>query len=248
LEIPFRAAFAQQNVHAEPQLFPGFGYGHGLMIRSHSSQGVGIEIFAVQARGVTVNAFAFAGLDFGEFAFLPKKNARKIHEFRHARHAIIADHQFQIIGRDAGAGGFQVRGGNSTRKHDEEINRQILGGFEHVTNAVQAEDVGVFVGINYHRAGTVGDDGAGKFRRREHRAFHVEMTVNQTWSEISAAQIYHLAGFVVAKADHAAILDGHVCLVNLATEDVDDASVSEEEFSGSFAARYGKFLLHVTHG
>ncbi len=76
----------------------------------------------------------------------------------------------------------------------------------------------------------------------------MEMTINQTRREIRAAQIDDLARLEIAKANHAAILDRHVGLVDFTAEDVDDAGVLEEKFGGTFAASHGKFLLHVAHG
>ena len=101
---------------------------------------------------MAVNALAFAGFNFCELAFRAEINAGKIHQLRYPGNAFVADHQAQIIRGDARTGGFERRGRDATRQHDEKIQRQIFARFQHVTNAVKAEDVGVFVRINHHRA------------------------------------------------------------------------------------------------
>src|SRR5208337_3665801 len=48
-EISLRAAFAQQNVHAEAQLFFRFLDLDRFVVRAHAGQHVGVEIFSAQA-------------------------------------------------------------------------------------------------------------------------------------------------------------------------------------------------------
>ncbi len=103
---------------------------------------------------------------------------------------------------------------------------KIFAGLQNVTDAVQAEHIGVFVRVNHHRARAVRHDRPREFRRGEHRAFDVEMAVNQAWREIRAAQIDGLASFVIADADDAPVLHGDVRGMNFAAEDVDQPARS----------------------
>src|SRR5262249_50875888 len=91
------------------------------------------------------------------------------------------------------------------------------------------------------------DDSAYKFRRGEHRTLNVKMSVNQTRREIRALEINCRLRAIVAEADDASALDCDVRLVDLAAENVDDASVFEQQLGGLFTARDGKFLLDVAH-
>ena len=140
-----------------------------------------------------------------------------------------------------------MRRGHAARQHDEKIHREIFGGFQNVADAVEAEDVGVFVRVNDHRTGAVRHDGARKFRRGEHGAFDVEMPVNQARRQIRTLEINHLLRLIIAEADDPTVLDGDIGLVDFAAEDVDDTGVFEQQLGAMFAARHGKFLLEVAH-
>ena len=246
-EVAFGTAFAQQDVHAEAEFFARLRDLDRFMVGTHAGEHVGVEIFSAQAGRMAIDAFAFAGFDFGEFAFCAEIDAGKIHEFSHARHPFVADHQAQIVRCDARAGGFERGGGNTTGQHDEKIERQIFARFEHVTNAVEAEDVGVFVGVNHHGAGAVRDDGAGEFRRGEHGTLHVKMAVDQARREIRAPEIDDFASLVITDAHNAAVIHGDVRGMNFAAEHVDEFGVFEKEFRGLFAAGDAEFLRDVAH-
>src|ERR1035441_7430298 len=238
-KVSFRAAFAQQDVHAEPQLLARFLDFNGLVIRAHAGKRVSIEIFSAQAGRMAVNRLALANFNFRQFAFRTEIDAGEIHEFSDARDPLVGDHQLQIVGGQFRAGGFQMRRRNAAWQHDEKIHGQIFGGCQNVADAVEAQDVRVFVRVNDDRAGAVWHDRPRKFRRGEHRTLNVKMPVNQARREISALEINDLLCLIVAKADDTTVLDGDVRLVNFPAQNIDDAGVFEKQFGALFAARDG---------
>ena len=163
------------------------------------------------------------------------------------RDAFVGDHQLQIIRRQPRAGGFEVRRGNAARQHDEKIHREIFRGFEDVADAVEAEDVRVFVRVNHDRARAVRHDGAREFRRGQQRAFHMKMPVNQARREIRALEVNGFFRAIIADADDAAVVHGDDCGMDFAAQDVDEPGVFEQQFRRLFASRDGEFLLDVPH-
>ena len=196
----------------------------GFVIGAHAGERVGVEIFSAQTGRVAVNALALAGVNFRQFAFRAEKNAGKIHQLGHARDAFVGNHQLQIVRRKICAGSFQMRRGNAARQHDEKIQRQIFGGFENVADAVETENVRVFVRVNHDRARAVRDDGAREFRRGEHGTFDVKMPVNQARREICALEVNGFFRAIIAEADDAAVVHGDVRGMDFAAQDVDEPS------------------------
>lgn len=98
------------------------------MIGAHPGQRVGVEIFSAQAGRVAIDrlALALAHGDFGQLAFRAQIDPRVIHQFGDARHALIGNHQAQIIGRDARPGCFERGRRNAGRQHDKKIQRQVF--------------------------------------------------------------------------------------------------------------------------
>src|SRR5262249_5469114 len=136
---------------------------------------------------------------------------------------------------------------DAARQHDKKVHGEILRGFEDVANAIEAEDIGVFVGVNHDCAGSVRDDGANKFRSGEHGALHVKMSVNQAGRQVRAVEIDCGPRAVVAETDDTSVLDGDVCFVDFPAENVNDAGIFECQLGTPLAARHGKLLMDVAH-
>src|SRR5438270_4490703 len=187
------------------------------------------------------------GVDLGQLALVTEKDARIIHQLRHAGDAIVGHHEREIVGGETGASRFQMRRRDARGQHDKKIDRQILARFEHVADAIHAPDVGVLVRIDDHGTGAMRHNRARKFRDRDHRAFDVEMSVDQARREIGPGNVDDLLRVVIAEADHAAVIDGDIGFVNLAAQDVDQPRVFEKQLRRFFAARDTELMLNVSH-
>ena len=196
---------------------------------------------------MAVNRLALARVNFCQLAFGAKKTPGKFINSATPAMRSSSNHQLQIVRRELRARRFQMRRRNATRQHDEKIHGEIFARIPNVADAVEAEDVGVFVRVNHHRARAVRHDRAREFRRGEHRAFDVKMPVNQARREIRALEINHLLRLVIAKADDASVFDRDVRLVDFAAEDVDHPGVFEKQFRRLFAARDAQFVLQLPH-
>ena len=227
-QVSFRAAFPHEQVQPETQLLARFLELGALVIGADAGQRIGVQIFPAQSRRMPIDHLAAAGVDLGQLAFVTEKYAWIIHQLRHACDAIVRHHEGEIVGGKTRARCFQMRRRHARRQHDKKIDRQIFARFEHVTDSVHAEDVRVFVGIDDHRARAMRDHRARKFRYRDHRAFDVEMAVDQTGREISAADVDDFPRFIIAEADHTAVVHRDVCFVNLGAQDVDELRILEK--------------------
>src|SRR5262249_48254404 len=172
-------------------------------------------------RRVAVDALAFASLDLGQLALVPKINAGIVHQFSDAGDALVSDHQPQVVGGQARSRGLEGSGRHARRQHDEKVQRQVFARLQHIGDAAQAEHVGVFVRVNDDRAGPVGDDSSCELQRDEHRALYVEMRIDQAGREIRTLQINDASAFVITNADYPSVIDRHVSPVYLPAEDID---------------------------
>ena len=89
-QIPFRASFAHEQMHSEPQFFTRFFQLRAFVIGAHAGQRIGIQIFPAQTGRVPINHLAFAGANFRELAFHPEKNAGIIHQLGDPGNAVVA--------------------------------------------------------------------------------------------------------------------------------------------------------------
>src|SRR5437870_2026723 len=140
-----------------------------------------------------------------------------------------------------------MRRRNTRRQHDEKIDRKILARFEHVTNPVHAQDVGVLMRVDHHRPGAVRSDRADELRDRHHRAFDVKMSLDQTRREVSAGKIDNFICVVITKTDHAAIIHRHIRGVHFSAEHVYDLRVLEKFLRGFLSPRDRELVLDLSH-
>ena len=247
LEIAFGAALADEQVHSEAQLLPRFVQLRALVIGANAGERVGVQVFPAQAGRMAVDHFAAARFDLRQLALHSQKNAGIIHQLGDAGDPIVRDHQAQIVRGEARARRFQMRRRHAGRQHDEKIDRQILARLEHVTDPIHPENVRVFVRIDDHRSGAMRHDRARELGDRHHRAFDVEMSVDQTRREIRALEVDDFFRVVIAETDDALVVHRDVGFMDLAAEDVDELRVFEKEIGRFLAARDAEFVLDLSH-
>src|SRR5438034_10247564 len=73
------------------------------------------------------------------------------------------------------------------------------------------------------------------------------MAVDQAWRQVSAGKVDRLQGLVIAKADNTFVIDGDVCLINLAAEHVDELRVLEQQLGWFLAASDAQLMLKLPH-
>src|SRR2546423_1562073 len=73
------------------------------------------------------------------------------------------------------------------------------------------------------------------------------MSVDHSRREVSAGNVDDLFRVVIAEADHATVVHGHVGFVNLAAQNIDEARILEEQLRRRFTARDTELVLNVAH-
>ena len=101
--------------------------------------------------------------------------------------------------------------------------------------------------VDDHRSSAVRHDRARELRDRDHRAFDMEMAIDQTRREISAGDVDDFFRLIIAEANHASIVHRHVGLMDFAAEDVDEPRVFEQDICRSFAAGDAELVLNFPH-
>src|SRR5207247_3483998 len=89
--------------------------------------------------------------------------------------------------------------------------------------------------------------GPRKLRRSQHGTFDMEMAVDQTGRKVSALKVNDLPGFVFTKADDSPVIDGYVCCINFAAEDIDQTRILDKRLGRLLTARDAEFFLKMTH-
>src|SRR4051812_12976838 len=75
----------------------------------------------------------------------------------------------------------------------------------------------------------------------------MEMSFDQAGRKVRAFKIDNFFSFVIADANDAFVINGHISIVNLAAENIDDARVLEQQLRGFLASRDSEFVLRFSH-
>ncbi len=230
-----------ENVEAPGQLLPGLGDGGALVFAADARRGVGVELGAGEPGGVAIPGTAGEGLQLGQHARIPLHRAREVHHLGQAVHRALRQELGQLRRFQGGAVGLHVGGRHTGRGHDHHIQGQSSAALGHEADAGQAGDVGDLVGVRHHRGDAPGQHRVGEVGRDAEAALDVDVGVDQAWGHVSAGQV-HLLPALVARPDagDAILEDGDVRFFDLAGEDVDQASVAQDEIRGGVSSGHGE--------
>ena len=134
-------------------------------------------------------------------------------------------------------------GGHAARQHEAHVERQVLGGLQHILDTVGAHDVGDLVRVGDNSRGTVRKNGLGELLRAHKRAFEVDMRVDEAGQHELAAHVdLDLALVMLAHAGDQAGGHGDIAAAELVAEHIHIGRVLEHEV-GLFAPR--RHLYHM---
>ena len=210
------------------------------MVGIHAGGDIGVQVVAGKARGVAVDLLVvgLGGHDLLHHLAVAVDDAHKVHHLRQA-----LDPGMVIEGVDGpivqiGSGLVQGRGRNAGGQHEPHVHRQVLGGLEHILDAIGAHDVGDLVGVGDDGGGAVGQHGLGKLLGAYQGAFQVNMGVDEARQHDLAAYVrLHLA-VVFAHAHNEPLRHGDVPAAQLVGEHVDVCSVFQHQVCRDPARRH----------
>ena len=117
------------------------------------------------------------------------QNAGEIHHFSEAQNTLVIIEGIDCPVIQQGAGFIQRRGRYAGRQHYPDIHREAFRRLQDILNPLSSHNVGNFMRIGDHRGGAVGEHCLYEFRRRDERAFQMNVRVDETRQHDPAAHV-----------------------------------------------------------
>ena len=136
-QIMGRAAFPQEHIHAPFNFLQRFRRRNTFMFRRNPGSNIGIQVFAGNARRMSVHLLLVEQLQLIHFSLQLGQNAGEIHHFRQPQHTGTQIAQpFHIFRGDPGAGGVHIRRRHTGRNHQVRGKRNAFRLFQHKPEAL----------------------------------------------------------------------------------------------------------------
>ena len=127
------------------------------------------------------------------------------------------------------AGFIHRRGRDAGRQHEPHVDRQTLGGLEHVVDAVGAHDVGDFMGVGDDGRRAVRQRRTDKFLRADKARFQMDVRVNEAGADDLARHVVFHNAVVVSQTYDQPIGAGDVAGGQFVGKDVDKRRVLQNQ-------------------
>ena len=127
------------------------------------------------------------------------------------------------------AGFIHRRGRDAGRQHEPHVDRQTLGGLEHVVDAVGAHDVRDLMGVGDDRGRAVRQRRADELLRRDQAGFQMDVRVDKAWADDLARHIVFDFALIAAETHDQAVGHGDIARQQLVGEHVDVGRVLEDQ-------------------
>ena len=240
LQIAGGGALADHDELAPLQLGDGVVEIVALVVGVHACRHIGVQVVAHQIRGVAVDLLVvgLTGHDLGHHVRIAVDDAVGVHHLGQALYAgmVIEGVDGPVV--QIGTGLVHGRGGHAGGQHEPHIHRQILGGLQHVLNAVGAHDVGDLVGVGDDGGGAVGQHRTGEFAGAHQRAFQMDVGVHKARQHDLAGNVHLHVAMVLAHAHDQALGHGDVRLTQLIGKHVDVGGVFQHQIGRAAARRH----------
>ncbi len=110
-------ALPDEDVHPQAQLLPGFVQGGALVIGTHTSGHVSVQVLAREARRMAVHRPLTSHADLLQHLGHAEKDAREVHHLSQAQHAGMIQQRGQVGGRELCPGRLHLSGRHTGRQH-----------------------------------------------------------------------------------------------------------------------------------
>ena len=172
LQVPGGGALPDHDELAPLQLGDGVGGVGALVVGVDAGGDVGVEIGVRKAGGVAVDLLVvgLGGHDLLDDHGVRADDAGVVHHLRQTLDTgmVVEGVDGPVVQHRAAL--VHGGGGDAGGQHEAHVHRQILGGLEHVLDAVGPHDVGDLVGVGDDGGGAVGQDGPDKLLGGDHGA------------------------------------------------------------------------------
>ena len=231
VQVPGGGALPDHDILAPLQLGQSILQVVALVVGVDAGGDVGVEVVALEVRGVAVDLLV-VGLgrhDLFHRLLVAVDGAHKVHHLRQALDPGMVIEAVDGPVVQNGAGFVQRRGRDAGGQHEPHVHRQVFRGLEHVLDAVGAHDVGDLVGVRHHGGGAVGQDGLHKLRGADQGAFQVDVGVQKAGEDDFAGAVHFLPAMVAAHAHDEALCHGDVHVGQLIGEHIDEGGVFQHQ-------------------
>ncbi len=182
VEVAGAGALAQLDLHPQGQLFVALCEADRFVIGADPRPDVGRKIRAAQAGGVAVDPFAHCGrsLYLGHDLRVVEDDAGEVHHLGEKVDIVALQQLCDIGSRQHGPGVFKGGGWDAGGRTKIKLQRRLPAACDHKVDSRHPDNIGDLVGIGHHGHGSVGDGLGGEGCRGQHRAFNVDMGIDQT--------------------------------------------------------------------
>jgi hypothetical protein len=162
------------------------------------------------------------------------KYPREIHHLGEPQKAPVWKKRHQIGTSQVGPRGFKWSGRDAAWEMKIDIYRKVLGSLEKIADAVQSQNVGDLVGVCNHCGGSPGKDRSAELGWTQHRAFEMNMAVNESRAYKHVGGIDDLPGLVISPPEDDTVVNSQGDPFDPPGDHVHKLAVAQTEICRSF--------------
>ena len=172
VEVARGRALANHDVLSALELGDGILHGAALVVGIDAGGDVGVQVVARKAGGVAVDFFVvrLRGDDLFEHLLVGVRDADIVHHFGQTLDAVVLVERVDRAVVEHRAGFVERCRRHAGGQHEAHVYGKILGGLQHILDAVGAHDISDLVRVGDDGRGAVRNDGVGKFLGGNERA------------------------------------------------------------------------------
>ena len=150
VEVARAGRLANQHPHADAQALPALLDGPRLVVGADAGGGVRVQRLAEHARRVAVDVRRALERQLLELMLVAADDAGEVHHLGEPEHPASAQEPLQVAERERPARRLELRGRHRGRRHEEDVERDVLRHVGDPVDAVGAEHVRELVRVRDH--------------------------------------------------------------------------------------------------
>jgi hypothetical protein len=177
------------------------------VVGADPGRGIGVQLLAEDVRCMAVDVSRARQRQLLQLGRAPVDDAGEVHHLGEAEHPAPAEQPFEIAGQERAPRRLELRGGHAGRRHEEDVEREVVAQVREPVDAVRAEHVRDLV--------RVGDDGRrpqrqhelGELVDEELRRLEMHVRVDEARDEVLPGGVEQLPSLVVPGAGDEPVRD-----------------------------------------
>ena len=191
------------------------------MFGKNARRNVGVQILARQQRTMAVLVPPFEQPQLVHHLRVTMDHAGIVHHLGQTNAGRMIHHFRNVICQQFGPGSFHMGRWNAGRQLNANIHQAVFAGGLEIANAIQSDHIGNFMGVTNGRRHTARTNAAVKFKRRNQRAFDVQMRVDKPGNKRQARYINGFTRLILcADPDDRIAANGHIAFNELTGDQI----------------------------